>query len=158
MEWWEAVPGRVVDGAVSGAAVGDVEGFFVRGEGDAVGLHQAGVDDLHGARRRAKTVHGRLEGGGPVGDVLLVSVQAVGEEDVAAAGVDQIVGRVERRAKIIIQKGGDLVGGGVESHNAGPLNGEVGPLFQPAHGPVHPALVILASVDAIHWRIGGEVG
>ncbi len=88
--------------AVHVGRVRDVDDFLVRREADAVRPTEVVGHDADVARRRVVAVHllGQL-GFGP--ETLLVAVNGVGEPDAAVGMDDDVVGRIELAAVVIVQ-------------------------------------------------------
>lgn len=94
--------------AVDVVRVSDVERVFVRSKGDAVGAAEAVGDDADVTRARVEAVDvlGQLRLGP---EALLVAVDGVGEPDAAVRVDDDVVGRVEGSAVVVVEEGSSLV-------------------------------------------------
>ncbi len=99
---------RVAGLAMEEVGVGDVDGLFGRGEGDAVGAAEAVGDNANVARRRVKAVD-LLRELGFWAEALLVAVDRVGEPDAPVRVDDDVVGRVEGARMVVVQERGDFM-------------------------------------------------
>ena len=94
--------------AVDVIRVGDVDGVFGGGKGDAVRSAEAVGHDADVAGRRVETVH-LLRELGFRSEALLVAVDGVGEPDCAVGVDDDVVGRIEGAAVVVVDQGGGFV-------------------------------------------------
>ena len=94
---------------VDAVGVGDVEGGFVGGEGDAVWAAERVCDgaDVAGGRVEAVDELGELGFGA---EALFVAVDGVGEPDGAVGVDDDVVGGVEGAGVVVVEEGGGFVG------------------------------------------------